>query len=118
MAEAIVNARLAARWEAFSAGSRPEGSVNPLALKALQEIGITHRGTPKSVDVYQQVAFDLVVILCDQDDDQCPVWLAKGKVVHQPYRDPALASGSEDQKMAAYRTVRDQMLDEIPGLLE
>ncbi len=117
MAEAIVNAHMGDRWEASSAGSRPGQSVNPLALQALEEIGITHQGRPKSVEEFRHVPVDRVVILCDEDDDQCPVWLGKGLVAQQPYPDPANATGTPAEKMAAYRSVRDQMLVEIPQLL-
>lgn len=117
MAEAIVNSHLGDSWEAFSAGSRPEGAINPMALQALEEIGITHRGRPKSVDEFRGVPVDLIVILCGQDDDQCPVWLGKGRVLHQPYPDPAMETGGEAKRIAAYRSVRDKMLIEIPGLL-
>ncbi len=117
MAEAIVNARISERWEAFSAGSHPGEAVNPLALQALEEIGIFHTGWPKSVEQFRHVSLDQVVILCDQDDAECPVWLGKGKVVIHPYPDPARETGSDDQKMFAYRSVRDRMVKEIPGLL-
>ena len=117
MAEAIVNARMGDRWEASSAGSRPGQSVNPLAVKALEEIGITHHGRPKPVDEFRGVPVDRVLILCDQDDDQCPVWLGKGLVEHNPYPDPANVTGTQTEKMTAYRSVRDRMLVEIPQLL-
>lgn len=117
MAEAIVNAPLAGLWEAFSAGSQPGGAVNPMALQALEEIGITHHGRPKSVDEFRHLKFDLVVILCASEDDQCPVWLGRDKVVHQPYPDPANVDGTLEEKINAYRSVRDRMLEEIPQIL-
>lgn len=117
MAQAIVNAHMADVWEAFSAGSHPEERVSPLAVKALEEIGINHHGRPKSVEEFRGSSFDQVVILCASDDDQCPVWLGRGKVVHQPYPDPARQAGDEDAKMAAYRSVRDRLLKELPSLL-
>ncbi|MGE5122951.1 MAG: arsenate reductase ArsC [Acidobacteriaceae bacterium] len=117
MAEAIVNACLAESWEAFSAGSRPEEAVNPLALQALEEIGITHHGKPKSVGEFHGVAFALVVILCASDDEQCPVWLGRDRVVQHAYPDPARWQGDQANKLIAYRAVRDQMLKEIPELL-
>lgn len=117
MAEAIVNAQLAGRCEAYSAGSRPEEVINPLALQALEEIGIFHHGRPKSVNEFRLVPFDLVVILCASDDEQCPIWLGGGRVVHHPYPDPAHARGTLAEKMIAYRSVRDRMLDELPEIL-
>ena len=117
MAEAIVNSRLCDRWEAFSAGSRPAGYVHPLALKALSEIGIDHHGRSKSIAEYFGQSFDVVVTLCDQAEDECPVWLGKGRILHRPFPDPANVSGSEMEKLAAFREVRDEIANEVPGLL-
>ena len=116
-AEAIVNARLGDHWEAFSAGSHPVGYIHPLALKVLSEIGIDHHGRSKSIDEFQGQLFDLVVTLCDQADDECPVWLGKGKVMQKPFPNPAIVSGSETEKMAAFREVRDSIAEELLKLL-
>jgi len=88
MAEALVNTRLADRWEAFSAGSRPVGYVHPLALKALSELGIDHHGRSKSMDEFLGQSFDVVVTLCDQADAECPVWLGKGRIFTQAISRP------------------------------
>jgi arsenate reductase len=117
MAEAIVNSQMGDHWEAYSAGSHPSGYVHPLALKALSEIGIDHQGRSKSIDEFHGQAFDVVVTLCDQADDECPVWLGKGKKLHNPFSDPAKVIGSEEMKMAAFRAVRDAIIAQIPGLL-
>ena len=73
MAEAIVNGRFGDQWEAFSAGSKPAGCVPPLALKVLSEIGIDHQGRSKSIEEFHGLSFDLVITLCDQAADECPV---------------------------------------------
>ena len=117
MAEAIVNARLGDEWEAFSAGTKPTGYVHPNALRALAEIGITHQGRSKSADEFRDVPFDLVVTVCDQAAEECPVWLGPGKRVHLGFPDPAKAMGSEDEVMAVFRTVRDDIAREVPALL-
>ena len=117
LAEAIVNARLGERWEAVSAGTRPAGYVHPMALAALAEIGIQHQGRSKLADEFRGVEFDLVVTVCDSAAEDCPVWLGVGKRVHHSYIDPAQAEVSDAQKMAVFRTVRDQIADEIPALL-
>ena len=64
MAEAMVNHDLAGRWTAFNAGTALTGYVHPLALKALEEIGILFQGTSKSVDMFRSQAFDLVITVC------------------------------------------------------
>jgi arsenate reductase len=117
MAEAIVNAHLGGRWEAFSAGSHPAGYVHPLALKVLSEMGIDHHGRSKSIDEFRGESFDVVVTLCDQADDECPVWLGKGRNLHNPFADPAKVTGSEADQMAAFREVRDGIDKEITALL-
>ena len=117
MAEAIVNSRMADRWEAFSAGSHPAGHVHPLALKVLSEIGIDHHGKSKSLDEFLGQPFDVVITLCGQEDDECPVWLGKGKKIHNPFPDPAKVNGSEAEKMAAFREVRDGIATELARLL-
>ena len=117
MAEAIVNSHLGERWEAFSAGSHPAGYVNPLAVKALSEIGIDHQGRSKSIDEFRHLPFDVVVTLCDQADAECPVWLGKGRRLHTPFPDPAKVTGSDAERMAAFRAVRDAITKEITELL-
>jgi arsenate reductase len=118
MAEAIVNARLGDEWEAVSAGVKPAGFVHPLALRALAEIGITHQGYSKPVEEFRQAPFDLVVTVCDSAAEECPVWLGQGKRLHQSFPDPAKATGTEEEKMAAFRQVRDDIASQIPALLQ
>ncbi len=117
MAEAIVNARLGDSWEAFSAGTKPAGYVHPNALRALAEIGIEHRGRSKSVDEFMGQAFDVVITVCDSAAEECPVWLGKGKRVHRSFPDPAKATGADEEVMAVFRAVRDDMAASIPILL-
>jgi arsenate reductase len=117
MAEAIVNSQMADRWEAFSAGSHPAGYVHPLALKVLSEMGIDHHGRSKSIAEFRGQSFDVVVTLCDQTDDECPVWLGKGRNVHNPFPDPAKANSSVAEKLAAFREVRDAIAANVTRLL-
>lgn len=113
MAEAIVNARLGDQWQAFSAGTIPTGFVHPLALAALSEIGIQHAGRSKLVNEFQDLAFDLVITVCDSAAEQCPVWLGPGKRIHHSFPDPASTGRMED-----FRTVRDAIAIEIIKILE
>ncbi len=116
MAEAIVNARHPG-WRAFSAGVQPAGYVHPLALQALEEIGIQHRGESKSVDRFRDQDFDLVITVCDEANEQCPVWLGSGRRVHRSFPDPARAQGTPAERLAAFRRVRDELIEVLPGLL-
>lgn len=109
MAEAIVNARLESTWQAFSAGTHPMGHVHPLAVKVLDEIGINHNGISKSIEQFRQKSFDLVVTVCDSAAEECPLWLGTGQRVHLGFPDPAKAAGSEEDKLLAFRSVRDSI---------
>jgi arsenate reductase len=118
MAEAFVNARLSEDWRAFSAGTEPAGYVHPQALQVLEEIGITHQGISKSAEDYREMNFDLVVTVCDDAAENCPVWLGKGALAHLGFPDPAKATGTEEEKLAAFRSVRDAIAEQVPELLE
>lgn len=117
MAEAIVNDRLGAEWQAVSAGTRPTGIVHPMAIRALAEIGIAHDGRSKLAEEFRAVPFDLVVTVCDTAAEECPLWLGGGQRMHIGFPDPAKAVGSDEERMAAFRAVRDQILREVPELL-
>lgn len=118
IAEAIVNAKFANTWEAFSAGTQPAGFVHPYVIQVLKEIGIRHAGTSKSTDYFQGTDFDIVITVCDDAAENCPVWLGKGKKIHLGFPDPAKAEGTEIEVLNAFRKVRDDMLEKIPSLLE
>jgi arsenate reductase len=117
IAEAITNARFPG-WRAFSAGVRPAGLVDPLAIHVLHEIGIEHRGDSKSVAEFAGQQFDLVVTVCDEANEECPVWLGKGKRAHQGLPDPARAVGTEAERLAVFRQVRDEISEKLPDLLK
>ncbi len=117
MAEAIVNSRYGDQWYAVSAGTQPAGYVHPKAIAVLKEIGIKHMGVSKNTDQFRGIEFDLVVTVCDDAAENCPVWLGKGKRVHMGFPDPAKAEGSDEEVLRIFRAVRDDMLKNIPGLL-
>ena len=117
MAEAIVNARLGDVWDAVSAGTEPAGYVHPMAVRALAEIGIEHEGRSKGALEFRDVVFDLVVTVCDDAAENCPLWLGKGQREHMGFRDPAQATGTEDKRLAVFRAVRDEIAARVPALL-
>lgn len=117
MAEAIVNARLSDQWLAFSAGVQPAAVINPYTGKALAEVGIVHLGQPKHPDIFKDQAFDLVVTLCDDAAENCPVWLGPGRKQHLGFPDPATARGSEEQVLPIYRQVLKDIIAKVPALL-
>ncbi len=113
LAEALVRAYLGDVWEAYSAGVHPTGQVHPLAIQVLKEIGINHSGRSKSVDEFKGQKFDLVMTVCDSAAEECPVWLGQGRRAHIDFPDPARVTGDPEQRLAAFRSVRDDMLAKI-----
>jgi arsenate reductase len=113
MAESLVNSRLANKWQAFSAGTKPAGYVHPKAIAALAEIGIHHQGESKHTDNFKDIDFDLVITVCDSAAEDCPLWLGKGRRIHMGFPDPAAAIGTEEEIMSVFRQVRDDIAEKI-----
>ncbi|NUQ20109.1 MAG: arsenate reductase ArsC [Gemmatimonadaceae bacterium] len=104
IAEALLATRGAGRVEAASAGSHPAPRVNPYAVEALAEHGIAWEGrTPKGIDDVAAERFDLVITVCDNARDACPVFPGAGAQVHWGLPDPA----EEREPAAARRAVRE-----------
>ena len=117
MAEGLVNHDLAGLVRAFSAGVRPS-QVNPRAIQVMGELGIDisqHRS--KSVDDLAGEQFDLVITVCDQAQQQCPIFPGETEVMHVGFPDPAKATGAEEEIMAAFRQVRDALRGQLVPLL-
>jgi len=118
MAEAIVNHLFNATWQAVSAGTEPAGYTHPKAVQVLAEIGIEHDGASKHADVFRQMPLDLVVTVCDDAAENCPVWLGRGKRFHLGFPDPVKAVGSDEEITAVFRQVRDDIVRRVTALLE
>ncbi len=97
--------------EVFSAGTKPSDKVNPKAIQVMKEIGMDiSSGVPEDVDKYLQQPFDYVLTVCDDAKETCPVFI--GKVKHQlhiGFEDPADATGTEEEILAVFRRVRDEI---------
>jgi arsenate reductase len=118
MCEGLVNHFLGDDWEAFSAGTKPSGYVHPLAVRAMTELGIDiTMQRSKSTKEFRDVAFDVVVTVCDNAAKNCPVWFGPGKVTHIGFDDPAAAIGSEEEQLAVFRRVRDEIRDRVLSYL-
>jgi arsenate reductase (thioredoxin) len=117
MAEALTNHFLGKQWTAFSAGTRPAGYVHHLATRALAEVGVHHEGESKSIDRFKGQPFDVVMTLCDDAAENCPVWLGQGQRVHIGFADPALASGSDSERLEVYRRTCDDIRRQVLGYL-
>jgi len=99
------------RLEVYSAGTNPAPRVNPFAIHVMKEVGIDiSRGTPKKVDQFISQSFDYVITVCDDADKSCPNFRGKvGKRAHIGFPDPAKATGTDEEKLAVFRKVRDDI---------
>jgi arsenate reductase len=119
MADGLVNHFRGDRWEAFSAGTAPAGYVHPLAVKAMDEIGVDiSAGYSKPVDEFRDVQFDVVITVCDDAAEDCPLWLGSGDVHHIGFPDPAKATGSEEERLEVFRQVRDGLRQKVMRALD
>ena len=104
-------------YEVFSAGTRPS-HVRPEAIAVMREIGIDISGhRSKSVDEFAGQSFDYVVTVCDNARDNCPVFPGAGERIHWSFEDPAAVQGSEGERLAAFRRIRDQIHEHVKKFL-
>lgn len=119
MAEALINAKRGDRWEAVSAGTQPAAQVNPYAIAALKEVGIMTQGSmPTHIREHLNKPFDLVVTVCDDAAENCPVWPGQGERVHVGFPDPAKADGTSDQILGIFQQVRDDIEAQLLPLID
>ena len=110
MAEGILRHAAGDLFEVASAGSKPAGYVHPKAIAALAEIGIDISShTSKHMNDFLERDVHTVITVCGNADQACPVYPGQVNRYHWGFEDPAHATGSEDEVMAAFRTVRDQI---------
>jgi arsenate reductase len=97
--------------EVYSAGTQPAPHINPFAVQAMKEVGIDiSGGKPKSVNQFTGDSFDYVITVCDDADKNCPNFRGKvGKRLHIGFPDPAKATGTDAEKIAVFRKVRDDI---------
>jgi len=118
MAETLWESLGNGEWESESAGSKPSGYVHPLAIRAMQELDIDiSQNTSKSLEQFRDQSFDLVVTVCDNAKESCPVFPGAKETLHWPFDDPADATGTDDEKMVVFRRVRDEINDTIQTYL-
>ncbi|HEX6473571.1 MAG TPA: arsenate reductase ArsC [Candidatus Limnocylindria bacterium] len=109
MAEGFLREYGAGRFEAFSAGTEATG-VRPEAIQAMAEVGIDISGQQsKKVDRFIGERFAWVITVCDQAREACPVFPGAEETAHWGFDDPSEAEGGEDERMAVYRRVRDEI---------
>ncbi len=114
MAEGLVNHFLAGRWQAFSAGTQPTGAVHPLAVQVMAEIGIDIAAQrSKPLAEYEGQTFAVVLTLCAGAAENCPFWPGHGPTRHVGFPDPAQATGTPEERLQAFRQVRDAMRAQV-----
>jgi arsenate reductase len=109
MAEGLLRHDAGHRFHVESAGTRPS-IVRPEAVAVMQELGIdisTHRS--KSVTEFDGQPFHYVITVCHSARESCPLFFGAAERLHHDFEDPAALSGSEDERLAAFRRVRDEL---------
>jgi arsenate reductase len=113
MAEGYLRHVAGQEYEVFSAGTAPVG-LNPLAVEAMREIGIDiSQQHSKHVREFLGAKFPFVVTVCDRAKESCPIFPGAIRFIHWSFPDPAAAQGSHEERLAAFRRVRDQIARHI-----
>lgn len=109
MAEGLLRHDAGDRFEVFSAGTRPS-HIRPEAIAVLCEVGIDASGhRAKHMDEFASQRFDYVLTVCDSAKESCPVFPGHAVTIHHNFEDPGAWSGSEAERMARFRKVRDEI---------
>jgi arsenate reductase len=119
MAEGLLRAYSGPTFQVFSAGTQPR-TVHPLAIQAMQEIDIhLNNHTAKGIDVFAtEPPMDLVITVCDEAQEACPFFPNAHHQVHWGFADPSRIVGSEEEQLAAFRRIRDQIAARINRFLK
>ena len=122
MAEGLLRVRGGTRYKVFSAGTHPR-SVHPLAIKVMAELGIDiseqagHRA--KGIEEFEsEPPMDLVVTVCDEAAEECPYFPRARQQEHWGFSDPSAATGSEEERLDAFRRVRDAIAGRIDAFVQ
>jgi arsenate reductase len=109
MAEGLLRHDAGDKFDVESAGTNP-GSVRPEAISVMREAGIDITGhRSKHVDEFAGQQFDYVITVCDNARETCPVYFGKAEKLHHDFEDPAAVNGPEQERLAVFRRVRDQL---------
>ena len=117
MAEGLLRRLAGDRFEVASTGTEARG-VNPLAARAMAEIGVDLRGhTSKTLDRLLGERWDYVITVCDNASESCPVFPGPVTRLHWSFDDPSAASGGDEQRLLVFRRVRDEIRARIEAWL-
>ena len=113
MAEGFLRAMAGDRFEVQSAGTE-KTAVHPLAIRAMAECGIDISGHSSKLYVGLMAdPWDYLITVCDDANERCPIVPGSVKRLHWPLEDPSRATGSEEDRFAAFRRVRDEIEDRL-----
>ena len=113
MAEGLLRSLADGQFDVFSAGSKPS-VVNPLAIEVMVERGIDISGhRSKHLREYIEQPFDYVITVCDQAAESCPLFPGRAQRIHWSFPDPAAVEGSDNEKLASFRQVRDAIATQL-----
>jgi arsenate reductase len=116
MAEGLLRRDAGERFEVKSAGVAPT-EIKPEAIEVMSEIGIDISGQrSKSVDEFTAEEFDYVITVCDNANEQCPIFPGKAERIHWSFEDPAAATGDAEARLAVFRRIRDQIRERLATL--
>ena len=117
MAEGLFRHESDGRYEIFSAGTKPS-SVRPEAIAVMWELGIDISGhRSKSVDEFAGQTFDYVITVCDNARDNCPIFAGGTVRLHWSFEDPAAVEGTEEERLIAFRRIRDQLHERVKAFV-
>jgi arsenate reductase len=113
MAEGLLRKIAGDQFEVFSAGTE-KTRVHPLAIEAMRESGIdisSHRS--KTLDEFEGQQFDYVITVCDRANESCPIFPGSTERIHWSFDDPSAATGTDEQRLRAFRQIRDAIQDRL-----
>ncbi len=110
LAEGLLRAAAGDLFEVASAGSKPAGYVHPLAIEVMKEIGVDISGhRSKHLNEFLDQNVETVITVCGNADQVCPIFPGQVNRHHWPFDDPAHATGTEEEKLAVFRRVRNEI---------
>lgn len=121
MAEGLLRELAGDRFEALSAGSKPAGYVHEGGIQAMSELGIDISGLrSKSINEFlppEGTPPDLIISVCSGAEHDCPIFPGNVERLHWPFDDPAHSEGTDEEKLACFRRVRDEIRDALTSNL-
>lgn len=113
MAEGLLRDMAGDRFDVESAGTE-QTRVHPLAIEAMRELGIDLTShTSKTVDAFDGQHFDYVITVCDRANESCPIFPGETTRIHWSFDDPSATTGSEEERLQSFRTIRDAIRERL-----